>query len=852
MPSGRKTRQRTESEVDEHVKKALLPVETAPKQKHVRACIMFCWDFQGSEPVWRSIIMQPLLGDSIVCWKALILIHKILVGGPHVVLSEAIGHCGMLERCSAVHSTGFGYGPLIRAYVPYILGKIDFHQVRPQFTGNFDYEEYLSVRGVSDPDAGWETIGDLMDVQERLSNLHSAIMGSFNSANASECRVAALVPVVEETWGVHKFVTSMLSAMFAAVECPDALLPLVERYRDQYRTLRKFYSDCSQLRHLCTIVSIPKLADEPPMFKTPMMQPQQTLTPVIKAPQEKPKTPIPQSFDLLGDIQDGEDDDPFGIHAVHEEVHVTEIIVDETALAEANMRISQLLAVVRSLEERVYQLGEVDTMRQRKLAEAALRNEELERKVYNLQLVIDSANLDAAKEVERNWQLKYDRLCVEAAQWKRRCEEQTKTRPDNKDVVREGIEGAADIVRAAENKLKSLRYDDSHNKLSESVHSSIVNVVERMTVAVGTLIEQAIKTQKEFEAKGRKTLGEDEFYKKHSEWTNGLISAAYSVAHSTALLVEMADGLIKGIKSVNHLIAASNGVAAATAQLVTASRVGSASFESLECPLLEESCSTVVDANKNLIKAIADLGINLNDETESENLLHSSVISMKVDELERQARVLSLERQLGMAREGLANLRKAAYDSPEDSIASSSSGSSSIAPNDDGSFSRSKRNSLPSGEKIDLNIRRGLGSEENLFDFEPKIDEKTRSIEKSKPSIGENVTIISEAENQGELIDDPYGALRGFIYRKPSVRVDMEDEDGYSNANTMSQSMLSCVGGNHEIDSKVNECVKLTNEIQLAVGVTAKMTRVSDELCVTQDKEVSLEEAKDPFDGGMM
>lgn len=51
--------------------------------------------------------------------------------------------------------TGHGYGALIKAYVHFLLAKLDFHQTHPEFTGNFDYEEYLSLKGVDDLDEGY-------------------------------------------------------------------------------------------------------------------------------------------------------------------------------------------------------------------------------------------------------------------------------------------------------------------------------------------------------------------------------------------------------------------------------------------------------------------------------------------------------------------------------------------------------------------------------------------------------------------------------------------------------------------------------------------------------------------------
>src|SRR4051812_39801149 len=102
MPST-KTRDKLESDLGEHVKKALSTAETAPKQKHVRSCIVYSWDYQSSESVWAAIQAAPVLSDQVVCYKSLITLHKLLVGGPHVVLGEALGHRAYFDNCLRVH-----------------------------------------------------------------------------------------------------------------------------------------------------------------------------------------------------------------------------------------------------------------------------------------------------------------------------------------------------------------------------------------------------------------------------------------------------------------------------------------------------------------------------------------------------------------------------------------------------------------------------------------------------------------------------------------------------------------------------------------------------------------------------
>jgi huntingtin-interacting protein 1-related protein len=106
-----------------------------------------------------------------------------------------------------------GYGPLIREYVYFLLAKLSFHRQHPEFNGLFEYEEYISLRSTNDPNEGFETISDLMTLQDLIDTFQKLIFSHFRGATNNECRISALVPLVQESYGIYKFITSMLRAM---------------------------------------------------------------------------------------------------------------------------------------------------------------------------------------------------------------------------------------------------------------------------------------------------------------------------------------------------------------------------------------------------------------------------------------------------------------------------------------------------------------------------------------------------------------------------------------------------------------------------------------------------------------
>ncbi|KNC96299.1 uncharacterized protein SPPG_08451 [Spizellomyces punctatus DAOM BR117] len=260
--------EKVEEELALHIKKALSPEETAPKQKHVRACIVYTWDIKGSGSFWMAIETFPVLGDELVTFKALITAHKVIRQGHPNVLKDAIGQTGWfdtLTRSVPPHSTR-GYGVLIRAYVQFLLAKLDYHRLHPEFSGTFDYEEYVTLKGVEDPNEGFETINDLLGLLDKLDSLQKLIFVNFRPSSNNEARIAALVPLVEESHGIYQFLINMLMAMHKIIGSVEVLAPLREKFNAGHYALFRFYYECSTLKYLTSLITVPRLSQDPPDF----------------------------------------------------------------------------------------------------------------------------------------------------------------------------------------------------------------------------------------------------------------------------------------------------------------------------------------------------------------------------------------------------------------------------------------------------------------------------------------------------------------------------------------------------------------------------------------------------------
>jgi hypothetical protein len=69
------------------------------------------------------------------------------------------------------------------------------------------------IKGERDAYDRYETIMDLMTLQDQIESFQKLIFASLRGSANNECKISALVPLVKESFGIYKFITSMLRAM---------------------------------------------------------------------------------------------------------------------------------------------------------------------------------------------------------------------------------------------------------------------------------------------------------------------------------------------------------------------------------------------------------------------------------------------------------------------------------------------------------------------------------------------------------------------------------------------------------------------------------------------------------------
>jgi hypothetical protein len=208
------------------------------------------------------------------------------------------------------------------------------------------------------------------------------------------------------------------------------------------------------------------------------------------------------------------------------------------------------------------------------------------------------------------------------------------------DLVDNELTKAANAIQAAADRLAKLKNKprDQFSTYELKIHDSILEAAIAVTNAIAQLIKAATASQQEIVREGKGSMTSTQFYKKHNRWTEGLISAAKSVASSTNTLIETADGVISGRNSPEQLIVASNDVAASTAQLVAASRV-KASFMSKTQDRLEQASKAVTSACRSLVRQVQDIIAQRNKANgDSIDYTKLSEHEFKVEQMEQQVR----------------------------------------------------------------------------------------------------------------------------------------------------------------------------------------------------------------------
>ncbi|KAH8368687.1 hypothetical protein KR084_004754 [Drosophila pseudotakahashii] len=202
---------------------------------------------------------------------------------------------------------------------------------------------------------------------------------------------------------------------------------------------------------------------------------------------------------------------------------------------------------------------------------------------------------------------------------------------------------------------------EKDNKTNLEVNGKIVDACTTLMECVKALIQKSRLLQHEIVAsqKGRNASA-NEFYRRNSQWSDGLISASKMVAKAANYLVEAANKAIESESGKNfELIVAAQEIAACTTQMVIASKV-KAERNSQKLSDLTKASRSVTQATGTLVATVKDCNSQLEQQSEIE-LSKLTPSQIKTMEMEIHVKVLETEQALQMQRLKLSSFRKEHY-----------------------------------------------------------------------------------------------------------------------------------------------------------------------------------------------
>ncbi|XP_061400123.1 LOW QUALITY PROTEIN: huntington interacting protein related 1 [Musca vetustissima] len=235
------------------------------------------------------------------------------------------------------------------------------------------------------------------------------------------------------------------------------------------------------------------------------------------------------------------------------------------------------------------------------------------------------------------------------------------------DMLQQELKQMDNIIEEATKEIMDLLLNtkSQHEGIKLEVNEKILDSCTNLMQCIMVLIQRSRELQNEIVSTQKGASSVKEFYKRNSQWTEGLISASKSIAKGAKYLVDAANKTI-GSDSAEcfELIVAAQDIAASTAQLVIASKV-KARNDSSNLANLTKASRDVSMATGQVVATVRDG----NSKLEYKNEIDISQLTpsqKKTMEMEMQIKVLQLEHSLQSEQQKLMSFRKAFYQSADD------------------------------------------------------------------------------------------------------------------------------------------------------------------------------------------
>ncbi|XP_052799561.1 huntingtin-interacting protein 1-like isoform X2 [Mya arenaria] len=256
------------------INKAINAQETPVKEKHLRNTILGTFTDHGGGLFWHVTTRQmQLQGNPILCWKFCHVLHKLLREGHRNVFVDSQKFRTFLDELGKLwRHLKDGYGRLIAAYTKLLNQKLTFHKKYPNIPGNLLMTDELFSRICgSDVNTYFEISVDMLDYMDEVLALQEQVYGSMDRSransmtNSGQCRLAPLILCIQDSCQLYDYIVKSLFKLHSSLP-GDTLAGHRDRFLDQYKKLKEFYFQSSNLQYFKNLVQVPLLPDEPPNF----------------------------------------------------------------------------------------------------------------------------------------------------------------------------------------------------------------------------------------------------------------------------------------------------------------------------------------------------------------------------------------------------------------------------------------------------------------------------------------------------------------------------------------------------------------------------------------------------------
>ncbi|KAI8041306.1 hypothetical protein M5D96_005563 [Drosophila gunungcola] len=653
------------------VSKALNGLEAPLKTKHARSIIIMIHKAKEAKTFWMIISRQPLMQNRFTAWKFSHLLHKVLREAHESSIRHSQSHKKMILEVGKMWGLlQDDIGCCIQAYSKLLATKLNFHDKNRMFPGSLNIsftELFISVD--RDLNYCFQLCVEIFDYLEDIIALQLTIFSSMEKYRMSsmtpqgQCRLAPIVCLIQDSNALYDLSVRLMFKLHDGVPY-DVVSGHRDRFHGLFLKLKSFYNNVRPLQYFKDLITVPELPDSSPNFKS-----QNDFTsyvpPVVHVPQE----PDP----VVEDLVDTNNHESEAFSQAQQQLSMLEGIISEKEAGIEQLSY-KLVALQKNFDELqqsyrndVQELQQNNTVLSNDLVLARemcatfrMQNDDLE-----MQLNQNPVLLQKAMEEEEKHKLSSEKFNKLKTLY-------TKIRDEHIQLLRE----VRNLDKLLEIELREMdaAIDDAASKITDllakarekdnqtnlEVNGKIVDACTTLMECVKALIQKSRLLQHEIVASQKGNATANDFYRRNSQWSDGLISASKSVAKAANYLVEAANKAIESESGKNfELIVAAQEIAACTTQMVIASKV-KAERNSQKLSDLTKASRSVTQATGTLVATVKDCNSQLEQQSEIE-LSKLTPSQIKTMEMEIHVKVLETEQALQMQRLKLSSFRKEHY-----------------------------------------------------------------------------------------------------------------------------------------------------------------------------------------------